>query len=196
MIGKWHLGEGDEHSPEGSFDYWDVIPGQGKYFDPVFIRGKERKVHQGYVTDIITDKSLAFLDQLDRDRPFFVMCHHKAPHRMWECDPKHERLYTDDLQVPETFTDDYKNRARAASVAKMRVESDLTYADLGLVQSEPGMEQKTDLYPDGRRKIPNDPKHLTLVDAKTGAEFTFKTREELSHFKYQRYLKRYLRTIQ
>ena len=195
MVGKWHLGEGDRCSPEGSFDYWDVIPGQGKYIDPVFIREGERKVHQGYVTDIITDKSLDFITKRHKSRPFFVMCHHKAPHRMWECDPKHKDLYTDDVKVPDTFNDDYKNRARAASAAKMRVESDLTYADLGLVQPDHEANASQTL-PDGRRKIPTDPKGLDLKDEKTGESFSFNTVQELSHFKYQRYLKRYLRTIQ
>ena len=68
------------------------------------------------------------------------MCHHKAPHRSWECDPKHKHLYKDPVRLPDTFTDDYKNRARAAKIAKMRIADDITYHDLGLVQPDGGNE--------------------------------------------------------
>ena len=90
--------------------------------------------------DIIKNKTIEFIDGRDTEKPFFVMCHHKAPHRSWENDPKHNDLYTDDIKVPETFDDDYKNRAKAAEVAKMRVAEDMTYKDLGLAQPEGGSE--------------------------------------------------------
>ena len=196
MIGKWHLGEGLNCSPDGSFDHWDVLPGQGKYFDPVFIDGKGRRKERGYVTDIITDKTLDFISKRDPKKPFFVMCHHKAPHRMWESHPKHRELYKEDITVPDSFEDDYKNRARAASVAKMRVEADLTYDDLGLAMPEGGGEEVGEGMPDGRRKLPVDPKGMRFMDRQTGASWTFDSKRAFSHFKYQRYLKRYLRTIQ
>ncbi|RYP78186.1 hypothetical protein DL771_000663 [Monosporascus sp. 5C6A] len=67
------------------------------------------------------------------------MCHHKAPHRSWECDSKHKHLYADKpIRVPETYNDDYTNRAKDAKVAKMRVAEDMTYRDLGLVQPDGG----------------------------------------------------------
>lgn len=154
-------------------------------------------------TDIITDKTLDFIRKRDPSRPFFAMCHHKAPHRSWECDPKHRHLYKDPVKLPETFTDDYKNRARAAAIAKMRVESDMSYGDLGLSQPEGGSEVG-DLELPGywfmsSRKVPMPDDVTTmrpLVDRETGEQFTFKTREELSQFKYQRYMQRYLRCIQ
>ena len=68
------------------------------------------------------------------------MCLHKAPHREWEPHPKNRGLYQDDIAVPETFDDDYKNRARAAKEAKMRIKDDMKYSDLGLVQPEGGSE--------------------------------------------------------
>jgi len=129
MVGKWHLGEGRPHEPTG-FDYWSVLPGQGDYWDPKFIEPNGSQREPGYVTDIITDKCLDWIEKRDRKRPFFLMCHHKAPHRSWECDNKHKNLYTDPIRVPETYSDDYKNRAKAAKVAKMRVAEDLTYYDL------------------------------------------------------------------
>ncbi len=197
MIGKWHLGEGELHQPSG-FDFWSVLPGQGEYFDPVLIEmGKEVEV-SGYATDIITDKSLDWLNQRNPDKPFFLMCHHKAPHREWEPHPQHRQLYQADIQTPETFDDDYKNRAKAAAQAKMRIKDDMTYADLGLVQPEGGSEVGERARDKSlRRKIPNpdDVSALRLIDKDTGEIFTFQSKAELSHFKYQRYIKRYLRTI-
>ena len=84
MIGKWHLGS----DPVG-FDYWNILPGQGVYNDPVFITPDGRKTHKGYVTDVITDFSIDFLNKRPKDKPFFLMCHHKAPHRPWVPDPKY-----------------------------------------------------------------------------------------------------------
>lgn len=197
IIGKWHLGEGKAHEPSG-FDYWSVLPGQGDYFDPLMIEmGTEIEV-AGYATDIITDKSLNWLDSRDKDKPFFLMCHHKAPHREWEPHPKNRQLYSDDIKVPDTFDDDYKNRARAAAEAKMRIKDDMTYADLGLVQPEGGAEVgERATHGSARRKIPNpdDVSAMRLIDKDTAEVFTFETNAELNQFKYQRYLKRYLRTI-
>ena len=205
MIGKWHLGEGKAHEPSG-FDHWEVIPGQGTYFDPEFIGEKGGYIEKGYATDIITNKTIKFIEERDPSKPFFVMCHHKAPHRSWECKPEHRELYQEDLKLPDTFDDDYKNRAAAAAAAKMRVEMDLTYFDLGLAQPDGGAEEVGELMVSGPgwsvirdRKVPN-PKDVTkmrpLIDHQTGETFTFKTQAELKRWKYQRYMKRYCRTIQ
>ena len=198
IIGKWHLGEGRQHEPTG-FDFWSVLPGQGEYFDPLMIEmGKDIEV-PGYATDIITDKSLDWLSRRDESKPFFLMCHHKAPHREWEPHPKNRGLYQEDIAVPPTFDDDYKRRARAAAEAKMRIKDDMKYSDLGLVQPEGGSEvgERT-MRSSTNRKIPNpeDVTGLRLIDRDSGENYTFQTQQELSHFKYQRYLKRYLRTIE
>ncbi|KIV98786.1 uncharacterized protein PV09_09438 [Verruconis gallopava] len=198
MVGKWHLGEGSAHEPSG-FDYWSVLPGQGDYWDPEFIEPDGHKLNRGYVTDIITDKSLAWIERRDKRRPFFLMCHHKAPHRSWECDDKHKHLYSDPIRVPATYNDDYKNRAKAASVAKMRVAEDLTYQDLGLVQPDGGESVGTRVAQESgssQRKIPTDYKRLKLIDKDTGEIFRFESETALSTFKFQRYMQRYLRTIQ
>ncbi len=159
VIGKWHLGHGGIHDPTG-FDYWDVLPGQGLYHDPEMIRMGERTKRSGYATDLITDYSLDWLRGRDPDRPFCLMVHHKAPHRSWEPDDRHADMYEDeDIPEPETFNDDYSNRARAATAARMRVESDLNAEDL---------------------KVPV-PEHLTPAEEKS--------------WKYQRYIKDYLRCI-
>ena len=198
IVGKWHLGEGKSHEPKG-FDFWSVLPGQGEYFDPFMVEMGKEKEEFGYVTDIITSKCLKWLNARDKDKPFFLMCHHKAPHREWEPHPKNRNLFSDDVKVPETFDDDYKNRAKAAAEAKMRIKDDMKYADLGLVQPEGGSEVGERVRPEmSHRKIPNpdDVSDLRLIDKDSGEVFTFKTKEELGQFKYQRYIKRYLRTIE
>ena len=130
LVGKWHLGHGGHHDPTG-FDHWDVLPGQGDYHNPEMSRMGESRRLDGYVTDIITDLSLEWLEARDRDRPFCLMLHHKAPHRWWEPDEKHAEMYEDvDIPEPETLWDDYENRASAARVAKMRVDRDLSERDL------------------------------------------------------------------
>ena len=130
VIGKWHLGHGGNANPTG-FDYWSVLPGQGLYYHPIFIEEDGEHREAGYVTDLITDKSIDWLEQRDPDKPFFLMCHHKAPHRPWEPDAAHLHMYDEvDIPEPETFEDDYSNRAAAASAAKMRISRDLTSTDL------------------------------------------------------------------
>ena len=130
MIGKWHLGHGGLNDPTG-FDYWSVLPGQGLYHNPEMIEMGERKVYQGYVTDIITDLSIEWLRSRDWEKPFFLMCHHKAPHRPWDSDRKHAQMYEGmEISEPDTFNDDYRNRSRAAREARMRIDQDLNARDL------------------------------------------------------------------
>lgn len=130
IVGKWHLGHGGEHDPSG-FDYWNVLPDQGDYHDPKMIELGKEKQYEGYVTDLITDISLDWLQNRSADQPFMLMCHHKAPHRPWEADDKHAHLYEDiDIPEPETFHDDYANRSNAAKEATMRVDRDLFKTDL------------------------------------------------------------------
>ncbi|MHC4647566.1 MAG: sulfatase family protein [Planctomycetota bacterium] len=117
MIGKWHL----RTEPTG-FDYWNVLPGQGKYHNPAFIEMGKKKKYTGYVTDLITDFCLDWLKQRKGDKPFLLMYHHKAPHRNWQPDQKHAKMYEDvDIPVPDTFDDDYKTRSDAAREQKMTI---------------------------------------------------------------------------
>lgn len=194
IVGKWHLGEGPEHCPTG-FDYWSVVPGQGIYHDPEFIEMGTRKRESGYVTDITADKCISWLERRDPQKPFFLMCHHKAPHRPWDPKPEHRSLYPDEIPTPETFEDDYRNRARAALEARMRISEHLTYDDLDLVQlpESPGRP----LGFGGHKLIPfpENPEGLVLRCRNTGEEFTFSSRDELKHFKYQRYLRKYLQCV-
>ncbi len=117
MVGKWHL----KSDPTG-FDYWNVLPGQGRYNNPVFVEMGEKKQYKGYVTDITTDIGIQTIEKLKDDGPFCLMLHHKPPHRGWHPDEKHAHMYDDEVfPEPETFNDDYKNRASAAAHADMRV---------------------------------------------------------------------------
>ncbi|MEF2248007.1 sulfatase family protein [Paenibacillus sp. IITD108] len=125
MIGKWHLGHSGNADPTG-FDFWTVVPGQGEYHDPHFYEMGELKQFKGYATELITDFSIDWLEKRDKDRPFLLMCHHKAPHRPWQPAEKYANLYDDiDIPEPETFYDDYATRSDAAKEAKMRIESDM-----------------------------------------------------------------------
>lgn len=134
IFGKWHLGQGPDHCPTG-FDDWAVLPGQGFYHNPEFIfkgpNGGTRRTVHGYVTDLITDFCLDWLQQRDPDRPFCLMYHHKAPHRAWELDEKHAHLYlNEEIPEPPTLYDDYANRASAAAAAEMRVGVHMNPLDL------------------------------------------------------------------
>ncbi|MGI8869907.1 MAG: sulfatase family protein [Mycobacteriales bacterium] len=141
LFGKWHLGEGQAHEPQG-FDAWEILPGQGKYHDPEFITAQGTHVRAGYATDIITDLSLDWLRGRDRDRPFCLLVHHKAPHRPWQPDKAHAHLYDDfDIPVPDTYDDDYEGRGTAAHVARMRVRRDLSPTDLK-GDPPPGMSEE------------------------------------------------------
>ncbi len=135
-FGKWHLGHGGIHDPRG-FDRWCVLPGQGLYHAPEMFDQGERKVFEGYATDIIADMSLEWLDGRDPDRPFFLMTHHKAPHRPWDTDDKHADMYEDiDIPEPPTLWDDYANRATAAREARMRISRDFKESDLKVAPPE------------------------------------------------------------
>ena len=126
MIGKWHLAS----NPTG-FDYWNILPGQGVYYDPVFIEQGARKKHQGYCTDLIGDFTLDWLKRRDRQKPFFMMCHHKAPHRPWEPDPKYKSLFEGQtIPEPDNLFDHYEGRARSVSTVTMRVGEDMNQTDL------------------------------------------------------------------
>jgi len=155
VFGKWHLGT----DPTG-FNHWDILQGQGVYFNPVFFTNGKKNTVKGYVTDVITDKVIEHIEKLDKSKPFTVLYHHKAPHRAWNPDEKHAKMYEDkDIPLPETFWDDYKNRGTAAKDQDMTVAKTLTRGDL-------------------------------KMDPPAGLEG-----EKLVEWKYQRYIKDYLRVV-
>jgi len=179
IIGKWHL----KTDPTG-FDYWNILPGQGVYYNPVTIEMGQRKNHEGYVTDILTDYALDWLKGRKDGKPFCLMFHHKAPHREWEPGPKYLTLY-DDVQIPEpaTLFDDYVGRGRAAKEQDMTIAKTMTKRDLKLVT--PGK-----LTPEQQAKwdAAYGPKNEAFEQANLQGK-------DLVRWKYQRYMKDYLRCI-
>lgn len=111
IVGKWHLaGE-----PTG-FDYWNIINDQGSYYNPDFVTPGDTVRHIGYATDLITDFSLEWLkNNRNKEKPFFMMLHHKAPHRNWMPSPRNLNKYDSvKFPVPETYFDNYEGRQAAA----------------------------------------------------------------------------------
>jgi arylsulfatase A-like enzyme len=106
LVGKWHL-----KSQPGGFDYWNILPGQGDYYNPKFINNGSDTTYHGYVTDIITDLGLQWISSLKNKEPFLLMVHHKAPHRNWMPDVKHLDVF-DGITFPQpaSFHDDYYGR--------------------------------------------------------------------------------------
>src|SRR5262249_13695434 len=184
MIGKWHLGS----DPVG-FDHWDILPGQGAYVNPIFYTASSEKTYTGrYVTDVITDLAIEFLKKRPRNKPFFLMLHHKAPHRPWEPDAAHgARFMNTWIPEPETFWDSYETRTDALHENQQRVASDLTRRDLKL-QPPAGLEGAAltawlTTKPDAV---------TTTVEGRT----VTLTGEALIRWKYQRYMQDYLATVQ
>ncbi|MFP6691920.1 MAG: sulfatase-like hydrolase/transferase, partial [Pirellulales bacterium] len=127
VIGKWHL----RSDPTG-FDHYEVLYGQGPYYNPAMKRNGQRIQHTGYTTDIITDQALEWLaEQRDKTKPFMLMYQHKAPHRNWQPGPKHLTKYDDVvLAEPDTLFDDWSGRGSASKQQAMTVANHLSPNDL------------------------------------------------------------------
>lgn len=141
IIGKWHLGGQNPYRPEdgkpAGFDYWNILPGQGTYFDPVMIEMGERKNLKGYTTDIITDLAMDFIKHRPESKPFFLMYHHKAPHRNWQPDEKHRKqLENYEPPIPATFDDDYNGKSDASRDATNHIDAHLNERDLKMKPPE------------------------------------------------------------
>lgn len=180
VVGKWHL----ETDPTG-FDYWNVLLGQGPYYNPPMKTAAGVTKHEGYTTDIITDFALDFLqDQQGAEQPFFLMYHHKAPHRNWQPGPKYLDKYKDvTIPEPNTLFDDYEGRGTAAKTQDMTIAKTMNASDLKL--SPPG-----GLTPEQR-------KAWDAAYTKENEEFRQANLqgEDLVRWKYQRYMKDYLRCV-
>jgi len=180
ILGKWHL-----NSEPTGFDHWRILNGQGTYYNPVLKTSKGQSKVEGYTTDILTREALDWLDKgRDKDKPFLLMYQHKAPHRAWEPGPDHLTLYDDkDIPEPPTLFDDWSGRTSAARNQEMTVAKHLTPGDLKL--NPPGNLTAEQLK---KWKAAYDPKNEAYQkNPPTG--------KELVQWKYQRYIKDYLRCI-
>tara|TARA_B100000927_G_scaffold116507_3_gene94302 strand:- start:5366 stop:7018 length:1653 start_codon:yes stop_codon:yes gene_type:complete len=191
IIGKWHLAS----EPTG-FDHWEVLPGQGSYYNPDFITDEGRHREIGYCSEIITEKAKVWLsEQRDKDKPFMLMVQHKAPHRAWDPAPKYLSLF-DNVEIPEpdTLFDDYENRGTAAREQDMSIEKTMTLGrDLKVKErDETGqfMMAYNRMTPEQQTQWDTayQPKNAAFVKAKLQGK-------DLVRWKYQRYLKDYLRCI-
>jgi arylsulfatase A-like enzyme len=184
MIGKWHLGS----DPVG-FDRWEILPGQGVYKDPVFYTASDEKTYTGeYATEVITKRALDFLDKRPRDKPFFLMMHHKAPHRPWQpTDAYAAEFATRRIPEPVTFWDSYATRTDALHENQQRVVADLTNRDLKLPPPA-GLAG-----PDLTKWLGTKPDSVTVMRDGKGVTLTG---EALGRWKYQRYMQDYLATVQ
>jgi len=202
VVGKWHM----QCEPKG-FDYYSVLYDQGDYYNPSFktkdSNGKYIR-QEGYATNLITTQSLEFLERRDADKPFCLLVHHKAPHRNWMPEGKYLDLYEDiEFPKPETFYDDYSTRCDAARTQDMTIDKTMTFVyDLKMNElkdvapynkewSDGGMEQALNQMTPEQRKIWNDayhPRNMQFIHDKPEGD-------ELLNWKFQRYVKDYLRCI-
>ncbi|MCB1134208.1 MAG: sulfatase-like hydrolase/transferase, partial [Verrucomicrobiae bacterium] len=197
MIGKWHL----VTQPTG-FDHWDILPGQGSYYNPDFIseNGKERV--EGYCTDIITDKAIDWLENRPKDKPFVLMCQHKAPHRPWVPAERHYTLF-DDVTIPEpdSLFDDYSDRSDELKKQQMTVADHFSWGHDMFLPRKPEDPRFLDMALGDRRRMKKEQK--SAFDAAYGPknEALYQklaagmSDKELTQWKYQRYMKNYLRCV-
>jgi arylsulfatase A-like enzyme len=179
MIGKWHLGS----EPTG-FDRWIILPGQGAYLNPTFLVSGRKFSVEGHCTEITTDLGVEFLRTRPKDKPFFLMLHHKAPHRNWLPDERNQALFKNKI-IPESDTlwDDYATRPAALLENEQTVARDLTRRDLKLVPP-------SDLQGAARQQWLDTKPTEVVVENKT------LTGKDLIRWKYQRYMQDYLACVQ
>ncbi len=194
MIGKWHLGS----DPTG-FDYWNILPGQGDYYNPDFIEMGEKKQIEGYVTNLITDVALNWLNNRAKDKPFCMLLHHKAPHRCWMPDTLHLDLYNDvKFPLPDNFYDDYEGRLAAAQ-QQMHMKDFCPVNDLKMLDKEGEIQGSLRKFFESQIGRMN-PEQRAAWDKAYEKEIKFYKEanlkgRELLEWNYQRYLEDYLRCI-
>lgn len=207
MIGKIHL----DGLPQG-FDHSMVLPGQGHYYNPDFIVNGEKKRFEGYVTEITTEYALKWLDEeRDKEKPFLLFYNQKAPHRNWKPAPKYLTLYDDTtFTPPATYFDDdtdYAGRGTAAKTQEMEIDGHAMWGHDFKFQVDPegnetGFDEQLERFNDKQLSQWNaayEPKNKAFKEAISKGEFPVKEpgkrEKEVALWKYNRYIKDYLRTI-
>ncbi|MEN8188141.1 MAG: sulfatase [Bacteroidota bacterium] len=198
LVGKWHL----KSHPTG-FDYWNVLPGQGDYYSPDFIKQGKDTVYSGYVTDVITDLSIEWLENRDENKPFCLMVQHKAPHRSWMPDIQNLDLFNDrDFEFPSNFNDDLEGKealqdGRALTIKDvLQTDFDfkIPFDSLNGAGREWFYNEYQDnlnrLSPEGRKKWDDSyRKEAIAYDSLKNDP------EKLVKWKFQRYMEDYLRCV-
>ncbi len=202
IIGKWHLAS----DPVG-FDHWEVLPGQGSYYNPHFLQQDGSKVQrEGYCTDLITERSLEWLKNgRDESKPFLLMCQHKAPHRNWSPALRHlDRWREEDVPEPDTLFDSYAGRSKLLLESEMSIRDHLHWGhDMKFHGESRWPEHFRDGYGNGeyQRMTPAQkaawdahyqPENESFEAAMDRGELDAK---DVVRWKYQRYLKDYLRCV-
>ncbi len=203
VVGKWHM----SCRPKG-FDYYHILNGQGQYYNPTFASTGhygEYKQEMGYVTDLITDHAIDFLEHRDKDKPFCLLVHHKAPHRIWMPSTKYVSKYANvNFPLPKTFWDDYATRGSAAHTQKMRIDEymelvrDLKVPEMYDTSTVEGQDSYAGLMGEVNRLTPKQRQALDAYYMPRNKEFLEKHPQgkELVEWKYQNYIRDYMAVIQ
>ena len=180
IVGKWHL----RTEPTG-FDHYEVLIGQGTYYNSPFRTPGGTEKTEGYTTTLITDRALSWLkEKRDPKKPFMLMYQHKAPHREWQPGPGYFDLYDDrELPEPDTLFDDYEGRGRAAHEQDMEIATTLTARDLKLTPPPYLNDEQLQMW-----HAAYDAKNAEFREANLSGR-------DLVRWKYQRYMKDYLRCV-
>ena len=203
VVGKWHM----QCEPKG-FDFYQVLKGQGEYYNPTFKStgsNGEYIEEEGYVSECITNHAIEFLESRDKEKPFCLLVHHKAPHRNWMPPMRYLDLYEDvEFPYPETFYDDYATRCDAARTQEMNIKNSITMAyDMKvaeLADQNAEVDAKSDLKKWGNafdRLTPEQKEAWNAAYQPRNEKFIKQNLkgDDLLKWKYQRYVKDYVRCI-
>lgn len=184
VLGKLHLGD----KPTKGFDYIDILPGQGSYYNPTFINEAGQYQMEGYTTEIITDKALTWMASVkDQGKPFMLFLGHKSPHRPWQPGPNELGMYENvEIPEPETLFDDYSGNREVAALNYMSISDAMTLeSDLKL----------TDSPQNGFTEQQQSNWNATYGPILEKFRRENPTGDELTRFKYQRYMRDYLASV-
>lgn len=196
LIGKWHLGT----EPTG-FDFWDILPGQGYYYNPEFNKMGRDTAYPGYVTDIITDHAIDWIKQ-NKSKPFLMMLHNKAPHRNWMPPLKYLNEFNNiTFPFPENFSDNYNDRL-ALQRQRLTVAGQLSVTYDSKVPCDTCIEDDVNHWVEvewEREYGRLSPEQRDVWEKMMKVEYEefsrIKDKNERIKWQYQRYMEDYLRCI-